>query len=241
MRCRRFAICDLAKFFDPAHVLGRDEAVPKPDPDGIRKLLAAWGAAPATAVMVGDFRYDLEAGRRAEVTTIYYDAAESGSLDGLKPTSASKATPNCLPCCVGHTTETIPVSPTRHQQRRLTMFATGSKTQLGWLRRLALCAFLLSLVAGPSHRPNCIHQRNPLRQHRQGHRRSHRGRRASRNRSECRTGLRHGRLSPATQDLRNPRSWPHLAAQGRAGLGAGHCNGGRAQWLLFPRPNRRRR
>ena len=24
--------------------------------------------------MVGDFRYDLEAGRRAEVTTIYYDA-----------------------------------------------------------------------------------------------------------------------------------------------------------------------
>ena len=69
------AVCDLAKFFDPAHVLGRDEAAPKPDPDGIRKLLAAWGAAPATAVMVGDFRYDLEAGRRAGVTTLYYDAA----------------------------------------------------------------------------------------------------------------------------------------------------------------------
>ena len=67
------AVCDLAEFFDPAHVLGRDEAAPKPDPDGIRKLLAAWDAAPATAVMVGDFRYDLEAGRRAEVTTIYYD------------------------------------------------------------------------------------------------------------------------------------------------------------------------
>ena len=70
------AVCDLAEFFDPAHVLGRDEASPKPDPDGIRKLLAAWDAAPATAVMVGDFRYDLEAGRRAEVTTIYYDAAD---------------------------------------------------------------------------------------------------------------------------------------------------------------------
>ncbi|MCY4603773.1 MAG: HAD hydrolase-like protein, partial [Gemmatimonadetes bacterium] len=68
------AVCDLAEFFDPAHVLGRDEAAPKPDPDGIHKLLAAWGAAPATAVMVGDFRYDLKAGRRAEVTTIYYDA-----------------------------------------------------------------------------------------------------------------------------------------------------------------------
>ncbi len=30
------------------------------------------------------------------------------------------------------------------------MFATSSKTQLGWLRRSALYAFLLSLVAGPS-------------------------------------------------------------------------------------------
>ncbi len=69
------AACNLAEFFDPAHVLGRDEAAPKPDPDGIRKLLAAWGAAPANAVMVGDFRYDLEAGRRAAVTTVYYDAA----------------------------------------------------------------------------------------------------------------------------------------------------------------------
>ena len=67
------AVCDLAEFFDPSHVLGRDEAAPKPDPDGIHKLLAAWDAAPATAVMVGDFRYDLEAGRRAEVSTIYYD------------------------------------------------------------------------------------------------------------------------------------------------------------------------
>ena len=69
------AVCDLAKFFNPACVLGRDEAAPKPDPAGILKLLAAWDAAPATAVMVGDFRYDLEAGRRAEVATIYYDAA----------------------------------------------------------------------------------------------------------------------------------------------------------------------
>lgn len=68
------AVCELAAFFDPAYILGRAEAAPKPDPDGIRKLLAAWGAAPATAVMVGDFRYDLEAGRRAGVATIYYDA-----------------------------------------------------------------------------------------------------------------------------------------------------------------------
>ena len=70
------AVCNLAEFFDPAHVLGRAEAAPKPEPDGIHKLLSAWGATPENAVMVGDFRYDLEAGRRAEVTTIYYDAAD---------------------------------------------------------------------------------------------------------------------------------------------------------------------
>lgn len=68
------AVCNLAEFFEPAHVLGRDEAAPKPDPEGVYKLLAAWDAAPETAVMVGDFRFDIEAGRRAGATTVYYDA-----------------------------------------------------------------------------------------------------------------------------------------------------------------------
>jgi HAD superfamily hydrolase (TIGR01509 family) len=68
------AVCGLADFFDAAHILGRDEAAPKPDPAGILRLLAAWNTTPQTAVMVGDFHYDLEAGRRAGVATIYYDA-----------------------------------------------------------------------------------------------------------------------------------------------------------------------
>ncbi len=51
----------------------RDEAAPKPDPEGILVLLAAWNATPESTVMVGDFRYELEAGRRAGVATIYYD------------------------------------------------------------------------------------------------------------------------------------------------------------------------
>ena len=51
---------------------------PKPDPAGVQKLLATWDAAPASAVMVGDFRYDLEAGRRAGVATIYYDPQDQG-------------------------------------------------------------------------------------------------------------------------------------------------------------------
>ncbi len=54
-------------------VLGREEAKPKPDPDGIQKLVRAWGAAPEETVIVGDFRYDLEAGRAAGIGTIHVD------------------------------------------------------------------------------------------------------------------------------------------------------------------------
>ncbi|WP_022964056.1 HAD family hydrolase [Halopseudomonas pelagia] len=51
--------------FAPEHILGRDQALPKPDPDGIHQLLGRWSVARTQAVMVGDFRFDLEAGRAA--------------------------------------------------------------------------------------------------------------------------------------------------------------------------------
>ena len=72
------AACGRAGCVAADHVLGRDEAAPKPAPAGVQKLLAAWDAAPASAVMVGDFRYDLEAGRRAGGATIYYDPQDQG-------------------------------------------------------------------------------------------------------------------------------------------------------------------
>lgn len=70
----------LARFFDPADVLGRDEAAPKPAPDGVLLLLARWGAAPRRAAMVGDVRFDLEAGRAAGVWAIGFDPAATGAL-----------------------------------------------------------------------------------------------------------------------------------------------------------------
>lgn len=51
--------------FAPEDVLGREEAEPKPSPDGIQQLLDRWQLTPDEAVMVGDFRFDLEAGRAA--------------------------------------------------------------------------------------------------------------------------------------------------------------------------------
>jgi HAD superfamily hydrolase (TIGR01509 family) len=58
-------------YFADEDVIGRCEAIPKPDPDGIHRLLAAWGAEPGDAVMVGDYLFDLEAGRAAGTATIH--------------------------------------------------------------------------------------------------------------------------------------------------------------------------
>jgi HAD superfamily hydrolase (TIGR01509 family) len=65
--------CGLAQHFAPAHVLGRDEAAPKPDPAGIERLLEGWGASVQSGVMLGDYRFDLEAGRAAGVMTVSVD------------------------------------------------------------------------------------------------------------------------------------------------------------------------
>ncbi len=68
--------CNLKKFFPDQQILGRESAAPKPSPDGINILLNQWEVDPASAVMVGDYKYDLEAGRRAGTATIYVDINE---------------------------------------------------------------------------------------------------------------------------------------------------------------------
>jgi HAD superfamily hydrolase (TIGR01509 family) len=67
--------CRLADYFDAACIVGREAAAPKPDPGGIHRLLDAWRAAPQQAVMVGDYRYDLLAGRAAGTATVYVDTS----------------------------------------------------------------------------------------------------------------------------------------------------------------------
>ena len=61
----------LSGYFAQACIIGRDEARPKPAPDGILHLLGRWGVERETCVMVGDFRFDLEAGRNAGVSTVH--------------------------------------------------------------------------------------------------------------------------------------------------------------------------
>lgn len=79
---RDFALMSLdsigiGDLFAPEMVLGRNEAAPKPSPEGIQKILQAWRVGAGDALMVGDFIHDLNAGRAAECRTIHVDADTS--------------------------------------------------------------------------------------------------------------------------------------------------------------------
>jgi len=61
----------LADYFpDPATIIGRDCAPPKPSPAGIDRVLAVWAAPADRAVMVGDWVFDVQAGRAAGTATV---------------------------------------------------------------------------------------------------------------------------------------------------------------------------
>jgi HAD superfamily hydrolase (TIGR01549 family) len=63
----------LSGYISERYVLGRDEALAKPDPDGIFKLAENWGVSPSALVMVGDYGFDLQTGRAAGAATIHVD------------------------------------------------------------------------------------------------------------------------------------------------------------------------
>jgi HAD superfamily hydrolase (TIGR01509 family) len=66
-------ICGFTEFFDPRHVMSREMCALKPSGDGVRKLLGLWDALPGEAVMVGDYLFDIMAGREAGVETVFID------------------------------------------------------------------------------------------------------------------------------------------------------------------------
>lgn len=70
---RVLATIGVGEHFAPEHVIGRHDAPPKPDPQGIARLGAAWGAAGGAMVMVGDYLFDLQSGRAAGAATVHVD------------------------------------------------------------------------------------------------------------------------------------------------------------------------
>ncbi len=86
----------LLNFFSKESIISRNCCLPKPDPQGINLLLSRWQAPPQKTVMVGDYKFDLLAGRSAGVKTIcldvtgtrlWYDYADL-SVDTLHALSA---------------------------------------------------------------------------------------------------------------------------------------------------------
>ena len=65
--------CKIDHFFPHQQILDRDACIPKPSPDGVNRLLQYWQADAGDTVMVGDYLYDLEAGKGAGVATIHLD------------------------------------------------------------------------------------------------------------------------------------------------------------------------
>jgi phosphoglycolate phosphatase-like HAD superfamily hydrolase len=53
--------------FDP--VVAREDGPPKPQPHGIWQICQAWQVAPAEVLMIGDYLFDVEAGRSAGTRT----------------------------------------------------------------------------------------------------------------------------------------------------------------------------
>lgn len=63
---RAFEFDDLVDY-----AVGQDDVIhTKPDPEGLEKILAHFGVSPAEAIYFGDLPADVEAGRRAGITTV---------------------------------------------------------------------------------------------------------------------------------------------------------------------------
>jgi HAD superfamily hydrolase (TIGR01509 family) len=65
----------LGAVFPESNRVCREDVPPKPDPAGVLALAARWGAAPDQLVMVGDYRFDIEAGQAAGAATVLVDRA----------------------------------------------------------------------------------------------------------------------------------------------------------------------
>jgi HAD superfamily hydrolase (TIGR01509 family) len=55
----------------------REDALPKPDPDGLLQLAGRWNIGPDRLAYIGDFRFDLEAAASAGMRSVLYLQADN--------------------------------------------------------------------------------------------------------------------------------------------------------------------
>lgn len=70
---RPLALAMLAKLDHPFEiVISRDDGPVKPDPWAVLHICKSWDLPPAETVVIGDFRFDIQAGQRAGAKTVFF-------------------------------------------------------------------------------------------------------------------------------------------------------------------------
>lgn len=77
-------------YFKTPLIFGRENAAPKPSPDGIEQIIKKWGISPYETVIVGDHEYDLASGKNAGIQTILVNHEEN-----IYPELADYFFPDC--------------------------------------------------------------------------------------------------------------------------------------------------
>lgn len=57
-------------------IVSRDDAPPKPDPAGVRMIGRSWNLQPSEMIVIGDYVYDLHAGRNAGCRSVLFAPSE---------------------------------------------------------------------------------------------------------------------------------------------------------------------
>ncbi len=55
-----------------SQVIAREDAPPKPDPAGVLLIAERWGMGPDEMIVIGDYLFDLQAGRRAGMRSVLF-------------------------------------------------------------------------------------------------------------------------------------------------------------------------
>ena len=70
---RSMALATVARHELKVHtVIAREDAKPKPHPASLLAICEDWQLSPDEVVMIGDFRFDIEAGHNAGMRTVFY-------------------------------------------------------------------------------------------------------------------------------------------------------------------------
>ena len=81
---RSLALASLNKFQLKFEIIvAREDAPPKPDPAGVHKIIEFWRTEPSRVLVVGDYRFDLEAGRAAGTHTALFDPTHAQEFNHL--------------------------------------------------------------------------------------------------------------------------------------------------------------